>query len=32
MGNWHVAVNTFEILGTSILAVMAFNDNKNPGF
>jgi len=32
MGNWDIAVNTFDVMGTSILGVMTFKDNKNSGF
>lgn len=31
MGNCYVAVNPFEITGTSVLGVMAFNGKKNSG-
>lgn len=28
MGNWYVAVNPFEIMGTSVLGVTTFNGKK----
>lgn len=31
MGNCYVAVNPFEIMGTSVLDVMTFNGKKNSG-